>query len=303
MAKYYAVARGRSSGVYTSWNACKEQVNGYSGAKYKSFSTPQEARAWVASGGSASTDRAVSGGQGRLGGPRSSRYSGSSGINGSMSHARFAPYQTSAPNHASKGPTTSCTGSSDASSCVRNIPSTCSGLGPADVARIFTDGASRNNQSKVHRRAGLGVFFGVNDPRNVSKRVYGEQTNQRAELQAVESALETIYRELAQGKSTRYAIVSDSKYSINAVANWGAGWRAKGWKTASGGDVANRDVVERCLDLLCKVNNKYNELGLGPLIFEHVKGHSGVEGNEMADRLAVAGAAKDEQPTVTADKE
>ncbi|WP_453992370.1 ribonuclease H1 domain-containing protein [Bacillus nitroreducens] len=43
MTKYYAVKRGRKEGVYTSWNDCKEQVNGYPNAIYKSFSTYEEA--------------------------------------------------------------------------------------------------------------------------------------------------------------------------------------------------------------------------------------------------------------------
>lgn len=34
---YYAVARGRVSGIYTTWEDCLKQVNGYSGAKYKKF--------------------------------------------------------------------------------------------------------------------------------------------------------------------------------------------------------------------------------------------------------------------------
>jgi len=32
---YYAVARGKKVGIYTNWNACKVQVDGFKGAKYK----------------------------------------------------------------------------------------------------------------------------------------------------------------------------------------------------------------------------------------------------------------------------
>lgn len=41
--KYYAVKNGRKSGIYTTWEQCKAQVEGFSGAVYKSFSTQQEA--------------------------------------------------------------------------------------------------------------------------------------------------------------------------------------------------------------------------------------------------------------------
>lgn len=35
--KYYAVKRGRKSGIYATWAECKKQVDGFSGAIYKSF--------------------------------------------------------------------------------------------------------------------------------------------------------------------------------------------------------------------------------------------------------------------------
>ena len=41
--KFYAVKKGRETGIFTTWEACKASVNGYSGAQYKSFSTPEEA--------------------------------------------------------------------------------------------------------------------------------------------------------------------------------------------------------------------------------------------------------------------
>ncbi len=45
--KYYAVKHGRKPGVYDSWAACKAQVDGFSGATFKSFPTKQEAEAFV----------------------------------------------------------------------------------------------------------------------------------------------------------------------------------------------------------------------------------------------------------------
>ena len=35
--KYYAVRRGRETGIFTSWAECKKQIDGFSGATYKSF--------------------------------------------------------------------------------------------------------------------------------------------------------------------------------------------------------------------------------------------------------------------------
>lgn len=47
MSKYYAVKNGVVPGIYTSWDACKTQVNGYKGAVYKSFKTNQEAEQYL----------------------------------------------------------------------------------------------------------------------------------------------------------------------------------------------------------------------------------------------------------------
>ena len=47
MSKFYAVKSGRTPGIYTTWAECQKQVNGYSGAVYKSFSTEKEARDYI----------------------------------------------------------------------------------------------------------------------------------------------------------------------------------------------------------------------------------------------------------------
>lgn len=45
--KYYAVKKGRETGIYETWNECKAMVNGYPAAVYKSFSTKEEAEAFM----------------------------------------------------------------------------------------------------------------------------------------------------------------------------------------------------------------------------------------------------------------
>lgn len=47
MVKYYAVKAGRIPGIYNSWDLCKAQVYGYSGAIYKSFCTRKEAEKFM----------------------------------------------------------------------------------------------------------------------------------------------------------------------------------------------------------------------------------------------------------------
>lgn len=41
--KYYAVFKGRRTGIFSSWQECEEQITGFSGALYKSFKTKGEA--------------------------------------------------------------------------------------------------------------------------------------------------------------------------------------------------------------------------------------------------------------------
>ena len=46
--KYYAVKKGRKTGVFESWGECEEQVKGFPGAEYQSFSTKKECLAYLA---------------------------------------------------------------------------------------------------------------------------------------------------------------------------------------------------------------------------------------------------------------
>ncbi len=47
MAKVYAVKKGRTTGIFGSWEECKAQVDGYTGAQYKSFSSASEAAVFL----------------------------------------------------------------------------------------------------------------------------------------------------------------------------------------------------------------------------------------------------------------
>lgn len=45
--KYYAVKNGRVPGIYMSWEKCRENVSGFSGAEYKSFGSMEEAKEYL----------------------------------------------------------------------------------------------------------------------------------------------------------------------------------------------------------------------------------------------------------------
>ena len=116
--------------------------------------------------------------------------------------------------------------------------------------------------------------------RNVSEALTGpRQTNQRAELTAILRALEIVPR------NQHIIIISDSKYAIDCVTTWFINWRKNGWKNSNGKAVENRDIIE---NVLAKIDERSRVKVRTD--FEWIKGHSGADGNEEADKLAVAGA-------------
>jgi ribonuclease HI len=70
---------------------------------------------------------------------------------------------------------------------------------------------------------------------------------------------------------------SDSRYLIDGLEKWMAGWKRKGWRTASGGAVLNRDLWEQL-----------DAARLPGLALRHVAGHSGDPDNDRCDAIAVA---------------
>lgn len=44
---FYAVKKGRITGIFDSWDDCKKAVDGYSGAEYKGFSNEYDAGAYL----------------------------------------------------------------------------------------------------------------------------------------------------------------------------------------------------------------------------------------------------------------
>ncbi len=49
--KYYAVAKGKTPGIYFTWDDCKAQVEHFPGAVYKSFPTMEEAETFIEQAG------------------------------------------------------------------------------------------------------------------------------------------------------------------------------------------------------------------------------------------------------------
>ena len=140
---------------------------------------------------------------------------------------------------------------------------------------VYTDGACRNN-GKPNACAGIGVYFGPNDGRNVSRRITGKQTNNVAELTAIIEVYEIIKQDILSGKEI--TIFSDSEYAIRCCTTYGKKCVNR-WDTI---DIPNKDLVHHAYELYCELPN---------VIFVHVDAHTGKQdahskGNAEADKLA-----------------
>lgn len=96
-------------------------------------------------------------------------------------------------------------------------------------------------------------------------------TNNQGELTAVLDLLEQ-----TAGTDEDLVIYCDSTYVIKSVTQWMPGWKRKGWKKGDGKPVMNVEIM-KALDRAMTGRR---------VRFEWVKGHSGHELNEEADRLA-----------------
>jgi len=204
---FYAVANGRTVGIFLTWNDCKTSVNGYQHAIYKKFDTRDEANL-------------------------------------------FIQLHTKPKHNDDKG-----------------VPD----------YYVYTDGACSNN-GKASAVAGIGIFFGANDNRNVSKKIEGRQTNNVAELTAIIELYTIIENDVLNG--INIAIISDSEYAIKCLTSYGKKCQDKDWLL----DIPNKELVKTVYELY---KDKPN------VTFIHIEAHTNKTdihsiGNENADRLATA---------------
>lgn len=101
-------------------------------------------------------------------------------------------------------------------------------------------------------------------------------TNNKAELTAVLDLLQqTAHRD------DDLLVYCDSTYVISSITTWMPGWKRRGWRKRDGKPVLNVEIMQ-ALDR-AMVGRRVR--------FAWVKGHSGHELNEAADRLANGAAS------------
>lgn len=217
---FYAVANGRNIGIFETWSECSSSVKGYSHAKYKKFSTKEEAEQYIQGSQFQNTGENID-------------------INDN------------------------------------NVVADADDDAWTPDYYVYTDGSCSHN-GQANAEAGIGIFFGINDVRNVSQRVDGKQTNNVAELSAVIQAYSIIEKDIVANK--KVAIVSDSEYSLRCVSSYGEKCAKGGWKES----IPNCELVKTAYELYKDKTN---------VRFIHIKAHTNNTdihsfGNANADRLA-----------------
>lgn len=207
---YYAVAKGKIPGIYNTWTECSEQVKRFKGAKFKKFTTKEEAQNFIT--------------------PK-------------IDNDFKVDYY------------------------------------------VYTDGACSNNGRK-NAEAGIGIYFGKDDPRNISERISGKQTNNTAELKAIIKTLNMIQKDVDIGK--KICIASDSEYSIKCATTYGEKMEKNNWKK----DIPNKKLVKEIYTLYKNISN---------VRFKHIMAHTGKKdihsiGNDGADKLANKAIGLEECP-------
>ena len=269
MPNYYAVKKGYVPGIYGTWDECKQQVHGFNRPIFKKFTTIDEAQAFISS----NTPRTTR--------TNSAKSPGSS-TNRTSSSIHYTDYNFVKSDYFT----------------LENSYPVSKWTVYNDQYFIFTDGSFKNNDE--HFNSGLGVFFGKN-ALNV-KNIYNNKTNNQCELMAVNIAFEIIIKYVNDivANNKPINIVSDSEYTIKSCTQWIKVWKNNDWKTKSGSNVKNKDIMISILNNMAKlkmINDKLPETKKVKIKFTHIKSHqtpaskSGYdffiwEGNYIADALA-----------------
>lgn len=106
-------------------------------------------------------------------------------------------------------------------------------------------------------------------------------TNNKMELTAAINALSVVCN-TERLRSCPVELHIDSQYVKNGITSWINSWKKKGWLTADKKPVKNRDLWEKLDHLNSSLNVEW----------KWVKGHAGVEYNELCDQLCQKEIAK-----------
>lgn len=156
---------------------------------------------------------------------------------------------------------------------------------------VYTDGACSNNGAP-NAKAGIGIYFDIDDKRNVSRKIDGRQTNNVAELTAILEVSKILSSEIESG--IKVDICTDSEYSIKCCTSYGQKQELINWSK----EIPNKELVKEIYNTYKNYSN---------VTLRHVKAHTGGTdidsiGNANADRLANEAIGLTECPYTTSNK-
>jgi ribonuclease HI len=182
--KYYAVRAGKTPGVYMTWKECQEQTTGFKGASYKSFTSRQDAEDFAAGREVASTAGAGRGTEERfygiavghnpgvyetwtaaseqiknVKGPKYKKFDTREEAEEFVKNGGKVSKKADASKPVQKQEKSNVS-SVEGSSAKKAKTSSSNGK----TVKVWTDGSSRGN-GRLGAVAGVGVYFGENDPR------------------------------------------------------------------------------------------------------------------------------------------
>ncbi|MEZ5688042.1 MAG: ribonuclease HI [Caenibius sp.] len=140
------------------------------------------------------------------------------------------------------------------------------------TVEIFTDGACKGNPGP----GGWGALLRMGRHEKELSGADPHTTNNRMELTAAIRALEALI------EPCRVKLHTDSKYVMDGMTRWVAGWQRNGWKTASRKPVQNAELWHELIEVS----------GRHEIEWIWVKGHNGHPENERVDQLASDAAAQ-----------
>jgi ribonuclease HI len=133
---------------------------------------------------------------------------------------------------------------------------------------VWTDGACSGNPGP----GGWAALLRSGDHERELSGGEAVTTNNRMEMRAAIEALRALRR------PARVVLTTDSEYLRLGITQWLATWQARGWRTAGGRAVRNRDLWEEL----------HRALAPHDVLWRWVRGHAGEADNERVDALARA---------------
>jgi ribonuclease HI len=142
---------------------------------------------------------------------------------------------------------------------------------PLPRVEIATDGACKGNPGP----GGWGAVLRAGVSQKELSGFAPLTTNNRMELTAAIEALSALTR------PAEVLLVTDSRYLMDGIEKWVAGWQRNGWRTADRKPVKNEDLWRALLAAAAPHRVRW----------QWVRGHAGHPLNERADALANAAIA------------